>query len=148
MKISLPATLAVAVFLVLAAPLVALADGMLDANTATEAQLDSLPNMSDELVAAVISNRPYLTIGELNKILSASLDEEQRETLYGALFVPIKLNSAADSDMLLIPGVGKRMAHEFEEYRPYTNIEQFRREIGKYVDAAEVARLEQYVTLD
>ena len=148
MKISLPATLAVAVFLVLAAPLVALADGMLDANTATEAQLDSLPNMSDELVAAVINNRPYLTIGELNKILSASLDEEQREALYGALFVPIKLNSAADSDMLLIPGVGKRMAHEFEEYRPYTNIEQFRREIGKYVDAAEVARLEQYVTLD
>jgi len=148
MKISLPATLAVAVFLVLAAPLVALADGMLDANTATEAQLDSLPNMSDALVAAVISNRPYVTIGELNKILSASLDEEQREALYGALFVPIKLNSAADSDMLLIPGVGKRMAHEFEEYRPYTNIEQFRREIGKYVDAAEVARLEQYVTLD
>jgi len=148
MKISLPATLAVAVFLVLAAPLVALADGMLDANTDTEAQLDSLPNMSDALVAAVISNRPYVTIGELNKILSASLDEEQREALYGALFVPIKLNSAADSDMLLIPGVGKRMAHEFEEYRPYTNIEQFRREIGKYVDAAEVARLEQYVTLD
>jgi hypothetical protein len=40
------------------------------------------------------------------------------------------------------------MAHEFEEYRPYSSIEQFRREIGKYVDEAEVARLEQYVTLD
>jgi hypothetical protein len=40
------------------------------------------------------------------------------------------------------------MAHEFEEYRPYANIEQFRREIGKYVDEKEVARLEQYVTLD
>ena len=51
-------------------------------------------------------------------------------------------------DILLIPGVGGRMAHEFEEYRPYSNIEQFRREIGKYVDEAEVARLEQYVTLD
>jgi len=48
----------------------------------------------------------------------------------------------------LIPGVGGRMAHEFEEYRPYSNIEQFRREIGKYVDEAEVARLEQYVTLE
>jgi hypothetical protein len=39
------------------------------------------------------------------------------------------------------------MAHEFEEYRPYKNIEQFRKEIGKYVDAKEVARLEGYVTL-
>ena len=28
-----------------------------------------------------------------------------------------------------------------------TAIEQFRREIGKYVDEAEVARLERYVTI-
>jgi hypothetical protein len=40
------------------------------------------------------------------------------------------------------------MAHEFDEYRPYTDMEQFRREIGKYVDEDEVARLEQYVVLD
>jgi hypothetical protein len=39
------------------------------------------------------------------------------------------------------------MAHEFEEYRPWTSVEQFRREIGKYVDKAEVARLEQYVSI-
>ena len=40
------------------------------------------------------------------------------------------------------------MAHEFEEYRPYTDLDQFRREIGKYVDEGEVARLERYVTLN
>jgi hypothetical protein len=39
------------------------------------------------------------------------------------------------------------MLHEFKEYRPYTSIEQFRREIGKYVDEGEVARLEGYVTI-
>jgi len=39
------------------------------------------------------------------------------------------------------------MQHEFEEYRPYKSMDQFRREIGKYVDKAEVARLEQYVTI-
>jgi len=37
------------------------------------------------------------------------------------------------------------MKHEFEEYRPYNSMEQFRREIGKYVDDDEVARLERYV---
>jgi hypothetical protein len=46
-----------------------------------------------------------------------------------------------------IPGMGPRMLHEFKEYRPYTSIEQFRREIGKYVDKAEVARFEQYITI-
>jgi hypothetical protein len=40
------------------------------------------------------------------------------------------------------------MAHEFEEYRPYTSVEQFRREIGKYVDAKEVARLERYLVIE
>jgi hypothetical protein len=39
------------------------------------------------------------------------------------------------------------MLREFKEYRPYTNIEQFRREIGKYVSKDEVARLERYVLI-
>ena len=81
-------------------------------------------------------------------LLSASLSDEQLEQLYGELFVPINLNSAPEEDILLIPGVGKRMAHEFREYRPYKSMQQFRREIGKYVDAEEIARLEMYVTLD
>jgi DNA uptake protein ComE-like DNA-binding protein len=58
------------------------------------------------------------------------------------------LNRASREAFLTIPGLSERMAHEFEEYRPYTSLEQFRREIGKYVDAKEVARLERYVTLD
>jgi DNA uptake protein ComE-like DNA-binding protein len=63
------------------------------------------------------------------------------------VFVPINLNTASDADILTIPGLGPRMLHEFKEYRPYRNIEQFRKEIGKYVNAREVARLERYVTL-
>ncbi len=64
------------------------------------------------------------------------------------VFLPIKLNSASDEDILSIPGVGRRMLHEFKEYRPYGNIQQFRREIGKYVDDDELARLERYVTVN
>jgi len=37
---------------------------------------------------------------------------------------------------------------EFREYRPYQTIGQFGKEIGKYVDKKEVARLERYVTLN
>jgi DNA uptake protein ComE-like DNA-binding protein len=61
--------------------------------------------------------------------------------------VPININTATDAQILAIPGVGKRMLREFKEYRPYTSIEQFRREIGKYVDKAEVARLEKYIVI-
>jgi DNA uptake protein ComE-like DNA-binding protein len=60
---------------------------------------------------------------------------------------PLDLNTASGEEMVLIPGVGRRLRHEFEEYRPYKDMARFRREIGKYVDEAEVARLEKYVTI-
>ena len=65
----------------------------------------------------------------------------------GAAIKPININTATDAEILRIPGVGPRMLREFKEYRPYTSIEQFRREIGKYVDKAEVARLEKYIVI-
>ena len=57
----------------------------------------------------------------------------------------VNLNTATDEEILLIPGMGKRMLHEFKEYRPYTSLAQFNREIGKYVNDTELARLAQYV---
>ena len=64
-----------------------------------------------------------------------------------AAIVPVNINTATDAEILKIPGVGPRMLREFKEYRPWTSIEQFRREIGKYVDKAEVARLEKYIVI-
>lgn len=61
---------------------------------------------------------------------------------------PAKLNlNTVTGDQLLstIPNFGNRMVREFEEYRPYISITQFRKEIGKYVDAAQIAQYEQYV---
>ncbi len=49
---------------------------------------------------------------------------------------------------MLIPGMTRRTAHEFEEYRPYTSLAQFDKEIGKYVKPDEVARLRSYVVLE
>ncbi len=63
------------------------------------------------------------------------------------MLVPIDLDTASDADTQTIPGVGARMLREFKEY-PYKAMEQFRREIGKYVDDKEVARVERYVTIN
>jgi hypothetical protein len=64
------------------------------------------------------------------------------------VFAPMNLNQATGEAFLTIPGMTPRMVHEFEEYRPYTSFEQFRREIGKYVDQKEVARLERYLVIE
>jgi radical SAM superfamily enzyme with C-terminal helix-hairpin-helix motif len=83
----------------------------------------------------------------VDNVVGTRLGEEQKDALYSRVWVPLDLNRASEAEILLIPGVGERMAHEFEEYRPYDGIERFRREIGKYVDSTEVARLERYVTI-
>lgn len=124
------------------------AEAPLNANTASEEDLAALELVGAAMAADIVAARPFETWGDLNDYLAKTLDDEQLKELYANLFVPLRLNSAADADIQLIPGVGRRMAHEFEEYRPYTSMQQFRREIGKYVDADEVARYEQYVILE
>lgn len=58
----------------------------------------------------------------------------------------LNLNTASGDDFLAaIPGFSSRMLREFLEYRPYISIQQFRKEIGKYVDEAQVAKYELYV---
>jgi DNA uptake protein ComE-like DNA-binding protein len=118
---------------------------VLDANTATEAELTTVPHVDAALAARIVAARPLVDVLALNAVVSDKLGRREREELYGRLFVRINLNTAPREAIRLIPRVSDRMAYEFEEYRPYRSLEQFRREIGKYVDAAEVARLEQYV---
>ena len=58
----------------------------------------------------------------------------------------LNLNTVTGEELLAtIPGFGNRMVREFQEYRPYLSIQQFRKEIGKYVDDAQVAEYEKYV---
>ena len=120
---------------------------MLDPNTATREQLSGIGGMTPAAADSVIARRPFDNMTKVDSVLSPQLDSAARRTVYARLWKPIDLNSASDAEILLIPGIGARMLREFKEYRPYTSIEQFRREIGKYVDAEEVARLEKYVSI-
>jgi hypothetical protein len=117
-----------------------------DANLIGEADLAKLPGMTPAIAKNLAAKRPFATVTALDQFLtSAGLTREQITTLYGRIFVHLNLNTAAREEILLIPGVGKRMLGEFLEYRPYAALAVFHREIDKYVDDTELARLEQYV---
>ena len=119
--------------------------GVLNPNTATEAEMAGLPHMSDAKASSIVEGRPFRNMLEIHALVGASLTEQQQDELYSRLFLPLNLNDTTDDEVRLVPGVGRRMAHEFEEYKPYAGLPVFRREIGKYVDDDEVARLEQFV---
>ena len=121
---------------------------LLDPNSATREQLAAVPGMTPAAADAIVAGRPYDNMIAVDRALAAQVaDTTARNTIYAQVFKPIDLNRATAEEIMLIPGVGPRMRHEFEEYRPYDDIAKFRREIRKYVDDAEVARLERYVTI-
>ena len=125
---------------------------LLDPNTTREKELATVPHITPAIAKTIVAKRPYKTVADLDALLKEQkLTPEQLTEVHGKLFVRLDLNSATDQEILAIPGIGKRMLHEFKEYRPYKSIDQFRREIGKYIDKdkreAELARLERYVTI-
>jgi DNA uptake protein ComE-like DNA-binding protein len=121
--------------------------GMVDPNSATKEQLQAA-GLTPAAADAVVAGRPYADMVAVDKVVRAQVtDSAARVQLYRTLWKPVDINKASRQELLLIPGVGARMAHEFEEYRPYDRIERFRREIGKYVDSTEVARLEKFVMI-
>jgi DNA uptake protein ComE-like DNA-binding protein len=120
----------------------------LNLNTATREEILLIPNLGDRMVREFLEYRPYKAMAQFRREIGKYVDDKEVARLEQYVFVPINLNTASDEDILTIPGLGQRMLREFKEYRPYKNLEQFRREIGKYVDKKEVARLERFVTLE
>ncbi len=118
---------------------------VLNPNTAEAAEMAALPGMGNTLADNIVAARPLSSNGSLDELLGSDLNQEEKALIREKLFLPINLNSASDEEIMLVPGMSGKMAHEFDEYRPYDSLDQFRREMGKYVDEDEVARFEQYV---
>ena len=117
-------------------------------NTTAEDDFKLVPGVGDKMAHEFEEYRPYTSVAQFRREIGKYVDEDQVLKYENFVFVPVNLNNAPKEQILMIPGVGEKMLHEFEEYRPYESIEQFRREIGKYVDDKELSRLERYVTLD
>jgi DNA uptake protein ComE-like DNA-binding protein len=133
------------VCLALALPAAAQNAALINVNTASEAQIATVPGLAP-LAAGIVAKRPYASPTAFDAVLAAgNIAPDQRKLIYTRIWAPMNLNTATTQDIMLIPGMSARMANEFREYKPYRSIGQFRYEIGKYVSKAEVARLEQYV---
>ena len=92
-------------------------------------------------ISACGSTAPNEPASKASPVPSATIAQAANNTAKGKL----DLNTASEADFNAIPGMTKRMVHEFEEYRPYKSIQQFRREMAKYVSAAVIADYEKYV---
>lgn len=125
-----------------------------DPNNADADTLKQLPGVDDDKAQALLSAQPFADDAAFLAALGQQVSAEQAALAPAylasssgteATWVRFNLNTATNDQFSTIPGVGDQMLREFNEYRPYTTILQFRKEIGKYVDASVVAGYEAYL---
>jgi DNA uptake protein ComE-like DNA-binding protein len=115
-------------------------------NVSPREEILLIPRAGARMAREFDEYKPYTGgYAQFRREIGKYVNEQEVAHLEQYTFIPIDLNTASDSAILSIPGTGPRMLREFKEYRPYPNIEKFRKEIGKYVNEKEVARLERYV---
>jgi len=119
-------------------------------NAATDDEITSIPAAQPARILREFKEyRPYKSLADFHREMRKYWDEVEVSRLEQYVFVPVKLNTATDEEILTIPAAQpNRILREFKEYRPYTSMEQFHREMRKYWDEKEVNRLQRYVTLN
>lgn len=117
-------------------------------NTATPEEILLVPGAGKRMVHEFAEYRPWKTWAQFDKEIGKYVGAEKTAQLAQYCFIPVRLNTATDADILTIPNAGPRMVREFKEYRPWKSKEQFLKEIGKYVGAKETERLWRYVVID
>jgi DNA uptake protein ComE-like DNA-binding protein len=116
-------------------------------NTGSREEILLIPGAGERMAREFAEYRPWKTWVQFDKEIGKYVGQAETDRLKQYVFIPINLNTATDDDILSVPGAGRRMVHEFKEYRPWKTKEQFDKEIGKYVGPKETARLWRYVVI-
>ena len=116
-------------------------------NTGTREEIVLIPGAGTRMAREFAEYRPWRNWAHFDKEIGKYVNQDEVNRLKQYVFIPVNLNTATDDDILSIPGAGQRMVREFKEYRPWKTKGQFEKEIGKYVDQKEVARLWRYVVI-
>lgn len=124
-----------------------------DVNRGTDAEILLVPGMDAKKLAALKAGRPYKTFDTFTAAMTKAANAGEAARLEQYFFIPIDLNTFTEPimDSFASIGVGTRQwKREFAEYRPWTSMAQFEREIGKYVRSrpAELKRLQRYVIIN
>jgi DNA uptake protein ComE-like DNA-binding protein len=120
------------------------------ANSPSPTQVSNSTNTPASQTIKATPTAESVTMNEATETVdqetTAEATLESVSSANAATCTKLNLNTLTEDQLMsTIPNFSSRMVREFFEYRPYVSIQQFRREIGKYVDDAQVAQYEQYV---
>ncbi len=123
-----------------------------DLNRGSDAELMLIPGVDAKKIAALKSQRPWSSFEQFQTAIAKATSATEATRLEQYVFIPVELNTFTDPimDTFASIGVGTRQwKREFAEYRPWTSMEQFDRQISKYLRSrpTELKRLARYVII-
>ena len=124
-----------------------------DLNRGPDAEFLLIPGVDANKLRALKAGRPWKSFEQFQADFGKATNPTEAARVEQYVFIPIDLNTWTDPimDSFASIGVGTRQwKREFAEYRPWTSMEQFEREISKYLRARpqELKRLERYVIIN
>ena len=124
----------------------------IDLNRGADAEFLLIPGVDAKKVTALKSGRPWSSFDQFQTAITKATSAAEAARLEQYVFIPVELNTFTDPimDTFASIGVGTRQwKREFAEYRPWTSMEQFDREISKYLRSRpnELKRLARYVII-
>jgi hypothetical protein len=124
-----------------------------DLNRGTDAELLLIPGVDAPKLAAIKAGRPFKSFDQFATAMAKTANPAEVTRLEQYLFIPIDLNTFVDPIMDTFAGINvgtPRWKREFAEYRPWTSMAQFEREISKYLRSrpTELKRLQRYVIIN
>ncbi len=113
-----------------------------DVNRGTDAEFLLIPGMDANKLKAIKAGRPH-----------KSFANPEVARIEQFVFIPVELNTFVNETMDTFASIGvgtRQWKREFAEYRPWTSMEQFDREISKYLRSRpnELKRLARYVIIE
>ena len=124
-----------------------------DLNRGTDAELLLIPGVDNAVLGVIKAGRPYKTFAQFETALGKAAKPADVQRIERYVFIPMELNTFTQEiiESFAPIGVGtRRWIREFNEYRPYTSMAQWEREISKYLrnNPNELKRLERYVYIE
>jgi DNA uptake protein ComE-like DNA-binding protein len=120
--------------------------GLLDPNVAADSALAALPGMTAMHAQALRDARPLLSIVTVDSMLNAhGVTKAQRTTLYGKMFLHVDINRGPDAELMLIPGMDAKKLAAIKAGRPWKSFADYTTAMTAASNAAEAARIEQYL---
>ncbi|NDJ75925.1 MAG: hypothetical protein GYB65_06675 [Chloroflexi bacterium] len=120
---------------------------LLNLNTATADEFQTIPGVDEQLAQVIVAARPYTSFEQFYSEIDAVAPGQLAAISFYA-YIPVDANTADAATLMQLPGVDEQVATDMIAARPYDSNAAFLTALGQYLSPTEVAFAGFYLLAD